>query len=97
MVFVVLCKCEPELLHQAKARRVNIEGVTADVAPRSKLELLERQYAALGIRAQRQQVLEDDGRVGEDVIEQRSMAARIEQGRSCDPPTPGGRAIRFLE
>ena len=60
------CRCEPELLHQAKARRVNIEGVTADVAPRSKLELLERQYAALGIRAQRQQVLDDDGRVGEE-------------------------------
>jgi len=74
---------------------VNGEGVIADVASRSKSELLERQYAALGIRAQRQQVRDDSGRVGEDVIEQLSTAARIEQGRACDPAAPAAGRMGF--
>ena len=72
-------------------------NVLADAASRGKLQLLERLYAALGVRAQRQHVRDEGIRFLEAVLGRLGVEARIEQGRSCDPPTPGGRAIRFLE
>jgi hypothetical protein len=72
-------------------------NVLADAASRGKLELLERLYAALGVRAQRQHVRDEGIRFLEAVLGRLGVVARIEQGRSCDPPAPGGHAIRFLE
>ena len=72
-------------------------NVLADAASRGKLQLLERLYAALGVRAQRQHVRDEGICFLEAVLGRLGVVARIEQGRSCDPPTPGGRAICFLE